>query len=332
MAWYDKLRGTRSSGEEARSSRASRPGEQVSPNSTTAGGANPGPASSVSADGPPSAATTKFIARAGELQAIPGMASRLLQKLEDPEVSADAIAQDVQRDQGLMAMVLRLANSAYYRSSGQVRDITESIVVLGYDSVKQLVLGRLSRQVMRRNDECQKILWRHALATALAAQACAREVRGITVAHAFTGGLLHDIGKAVMHEAFPDECAKVWKSITDFDDGSDEIERHEFSTDHNQVGAELLKQWQFPRMYWQVARLHSTPERSLPDPKEKRLVSIVSLSGAVASWCGYDAADRAGGDPHDHAELLNLAAATSVVDLMGEYVKEQLSPLLSIFS
>ncbi len=331
MSWYDKFRGSQPSGGPA-SGRASRPGEERGPNSARLSGAGPAPASKDASDGRPTAATTKFLSRVEDLQAIPGMASRLLQTLDDPEASANAIAQEVQRDQALLAMVLRLANSAFYRLSGQVRDITESIVVLGYDSLKQLVLGRLSRQVLRRNDDCQKALWRHALATAVAAQACAREVRGVTVAYAFTGGLLHDIGKAVMHEAFPDECARVWKGITDFDEGSDEIERAQFATDHNQVGAEILTQWQFPRMYSQVARMHSRPERSQLEPKEKRLVSIVTLAGAVASWCGHDAvAHRQGGDPHDHDELLNLAATPSVIDLMRDHIKEELQPLVSIF-
>src|SRR5579884_3635755 len=202
MGWFDRDRKGTSGGGPA----PSRPAAPPSGGSARPSGVG-GPTSWPSA--PPSqraaaprSAAAKFLAKVEELQSIPGVATRLLQTLDDPSASADAIAQEVRRDQALMAMVLRIANSAFYRSSGQVRDITESIVVLGYDTTRQLVLGRLSRQVARKNDVWQKTLWRHALATALAAQACTRQVRGATVGHAFTAGLLHDIGKAVMYEAF----------------------------------------------------------------------------------------------------------------------------------
>jgi putative nucleotidyltransferase with HDIG domain len=230
-----------------------------------------------------------------------------------------------------MAMILRLANSAFYRSSGQVRDITESIVVLGYDATRQLVLGRLSRSVLRKNDTWQKALWRHALATALGAQACAREVRGVTVGYAFTAGLLHDIGKAVMHEAFPEACVKVWK-LAGGSGHSDEVERAQFGTDHNQVGAALLNGWRFPRMYEQVAQLHSGAAGVADNPKDQRLVSITALGGAVATWLGHGAVpEQKGPDPHDHPAILELAGGTALVDSMAAHIERELGPFLDIF-
>jgi putative nucleotidyltransferase with HDIG domain len=260
------------------------------------------------------------------------MASRLLQVLDDPTASTGAIADEVRRDQALMAMVLRMANSAFYKSSGQVRDITEAIVVLGYDTTRQLVLGRLSRQVLRKNDVCEKTLWRHALATALGAQACARQVRGITIGHAFTAGLLHDIGKAIMHEAFPNECAEVWKTCAKGNRPSDEVERESFGTDHTEVGGELLKAWQFPPMYEHAARLHSRGSASLSNPKDQRVVSMVALAGAVASSMGHDAAqDRKAPVPLEHPSLIELGASQSIIDVMKSHVESELGGLIEVF-
>jgi putative nucleotidyltransferase with HDIG domain len=270
-----------------------------------------------------------------ELRAVPGVASRLLQTLDDPAASIDVISQEVSRDQALMAMILRMANSAAYRSSGQVRDITESIVVLGFDTVRQLVLGRLSRQVLRKNDVWQKTLWRHALATALGAQACARQVRGVTVGHAFTAGLLHDIGKAVMHEAFPVECEQVWSQRGNDARRSDELERERFGTDHTEVGAQLLGIWQFPAMYQYAARLHATSSglASVGNPKDQRIVTIVEVAGAVASSMGHDAVpERKGPDPRGHAAIAALGETAALVDSIEAHVAQELGPLLDIFN
>jgi putative nucleotidyltransferase with HDIG domain len=303
----------------------------------TTSGADAAARPAVSPPGPPknkeaSPSCRRFLDSVKELDAIPGVASRLLQMLDDPKSSVDFIKQEICRDQGLMALILRMANSAFYGARGQVRDITESIVVLGFDTTRQLVLGRLSRQVLRKNDRWQKALWRHALATGLAAQACAREVRGVTVAHAFTGGLLHDIGKAVLHEASAEQVVFAWSAVAGSDKPSDEVEREQLGTDHNEVGAELLKKWEFPSVYQSVAREHgSLGDASRAPEKERRVLSIVTLAGAVASWMGYDAVpDRTGPDPHEHPAMVRLNAFPSVIESMKTHVEKELLGLAEV--
>jgi putative nucleotidyltransferase with HDIG domain len=327
MGWFDKLRGRA-----PRAARTSPSGPSTTATNQTSVARAPEAPSSATPRAGPSPASAKFLKRVGELEAMPGVASRLLQALDDPSVGVDVISQEVRRDQALMAMVLRMANSAFYKSSGQVRDITESIVVLGYDTTRQLVLGRLSRQVLRKNDDWQKTLWRHALATAFGAQACARQVRGVTVGHAFTAGLLHDIGKAVMHEACPDECVEVWKALATSNRPSDDVEREQFGTDHTEVGAELLRIWQFPQMYESAARLHSRAGGPLSNQRDQRIVSIVALSGAVASWLGHDAApDRKGAEPREHRSIADLGAGPAIIDVMRSHIEKELRPLVDIF-
>ncbi len=232
-----------------------------------------------------------------------------------------------------MSMVLRTANSSAYGSAGQVRDITEAVVVLGFDTLRQLVLGRLSRTVLRRNDPLQKTLWRHALATALAAEACTRAIKGVTVAHAFTGGLLHDLGKAVLSEADPKLYAHVWELMSKDERPSDVIEREHLGTDHTEVGAAVLKMWQFPAIYQHAVLFHHAPASSLAaDEKERRLLSIVILADAVATWVGH------GPRParpivalESHPMLEVLGTGRHVVDAMEAHLKSQLATLSGAF-
>jgi putative nucleotidyltransferase with HDIG domain len=281
-----------------------------------------------------SAGCVEVLSKVKDLQTIPGATTALLQLLNDPTSSTGAITGEVRKDQGLMALVLRTANSSLYGSAGQVRDITEAVIVLGFDTLRQLVLARLARTALRRNDPVQRALWRHALATAVAAEACARAVRGITVAHAFTGGLLHDIGKAVLSEGSPEAYARVWEIQSRDERPSDEIEREHFGTDHAEVGAALLKSWQFPPLYQHAVRFHHAPASATGGgDKEQRLLSIAVLSDAVSAWVGHGPRPaRPIAEFEGHPMLDVLGSGTHLVVMMEAHLQAQLTTLSGVFS
>jgi putative nucleotidyltransferase with HDIG domain len=279
------------------------------------------------------AACSDLIARVKDLEGVPVFVTRILQAIDDPKASPKAVGAEIAKDQAVLAIVLRTANSSYYRSSGQVRDVTEAIVVLGFDTVRQLVFGRLSKQVHRRNDEFQKALWRHSLATAIAAQACARKVKGVTVPHAFTGALLHDVGKGVLHEASPVAYVRLIKEAESDPRPTDEIELERFGTHHADVGAELLGRWSLPTIYRTVAHFHHDPDAAKDiEDKDRRMLAIVSLSDAIALSLGHG--PRPGRPIEElvtHPMLKRLGGGRGLLDEMAESVEAELKGLASAF-
>jgi putative nucleotidyltransferase with HDIG domain len=271
--------------------------------------------------------------KAKDLETLPTFAARMLQTLDDPGTSPAVLAAEVSHDQAVLAMVLRTANSAYYRASGQVRDVTEAIIVLGLDTVRQIVFARLARTVLRRDDALQQMLWRHALATSVAAQACARVIHGVTVGHAFTAGLLHDLGKAVMHQVAPQQYAEVWRLTGQGLRTSISLERESFGTDHAEVGAELLRAWALPVIYQHVARLHHEPGAiAAAGEKERRLLGIVVLADTVAGWLGHGARPARPIEEMTERPMLELLGAPpSVIGLMAVEVEAELSRMVGIF-
>ena len=87
--------------------------------------------------------------------------------------------------------------------------------------------------------------WKHALATALLADAIAVKEGGRT--EAFTAGLLHDVGCLAMACAQPERYARV---VALARRGMNELaaERAMFGFDHCYYGEQLAQQWELPSM------------------------------------------------------------------------------------
>jgi HD-like signal output (HDOD) protein len=71
---------------------------------------------------------------------LPATATAILQKSSQPDTSGQEIADLLKSDAALTARVLRIANSAYYGLPQQVADIDNAVMLLGQNTIRNLVL------------------------------------------------------------------------------------------------------------------------------------------------------------------------------------------------
>jgi putative nucleotidyltransferase with HDIG domain len=270
--------------------------------------------------------------RVPKLRAIPAVATRLLRALEDERAGASEVAREVRNDPAVAALVLRAANSSFYRASREVKDVVAALVVIGFRPLRELLLCRLAREAHGRPDDRHRALFVHALATALAAEAGARVVRGVTIGHVFTAALFHDVGKAVLHEAHPAEAAGVEAMAATLDCDPMEIEATRFGADHAAVGAALLTEWELPPLYAAVARHHHDPAGARLGGKDLRVLHLVVAADAATNAAGLGVASPRGAqDPGLGRSLAALDAGPALVDRMTEAAAEKLSELSALF-
>jgi putative nucleotidyltransferase with HDIG domain len=100
--------------------------------------------------------------------------------------------------------------------------------------------------------------WRHALASALAAQALARR-RAPDQDVAFTAALLHDIGRLVLVAYHAEGLAAVRAAATVDDADTLPFERALLGVDHAEVGAMVARHWRFPPEVVQAIAAHHGP-------------------------------------------------------------------------
>ena len=120
----------------------------------------------------------ELLAALRDLPPLPSVVLELVESLGHDELSATQYAAKISRDQALAAKILRLANSSFYGRGRQVRSVPEAITILGLRTVRGAVTAAgLAGSFRRHPGFDQTTFWRHALGSALCAQALAGELQ-----------------------------------------------------------------------------------------------------------------------------------------------------------
>lgn len=191
--------------------------------------------------------TNDLITEVTQLPVQPGAAMRLLWMLEDPRTSAADLGRLIESDPSLSTQVIRLSNTAFYGLSGKVSSAWRAVTVLGLATVRALATTAAFDLFSEKGRSVPDDFWPHSVTSAAAAAALARRV-GVQSNEAFSAGLLHDIGIALVFRRAPRRYDAVIerlsqdRSLTLLD-----AEREEFGVTHAEVGAAALGVMRFPQ-------------------------------------------------------------------------------------
>ena len=195
-----------------------------------------------------------------DLPTIPRVVQEIWQVLESETSSARNLGEVVERDPGLSAKVLRLANSAYFGLSTPVGEVHSACVVLGFETIKSLAIGvsavgSLTKTVGSKVD--LDAFWRHSVGVGTAGQSLARRIGISGNGSAFCGGILHDVGKLFLATLSP---AKYGSMVFENDTESvQEAEERTFGANHLVVGGWIAEHWGFPAEICSAIRHHREP-------------------------------------------------------------------------
>src|SRR5207248_3064120 len=129
-----------------------------------------------------------------------------------------------------------------------------AVVLLGVSTVRALVASFATRPGPT-DDDVPSDFWARSVLTASAAAGLAQRT-GLPSPEAFTAGLLHDVGIALLHQrdrAFYEERAGQPMTVVVPD------ERAAFGIDHAEAGAAALADWRLPPVLVRAVRGHHAP-------------------------------------------------------------------------
>jgi putative nucleotidyltransferase with HDIG domain len=209
----------------------------------------------------------RVVQRVVDLPTLPVIIPRIIRLMEDPRSSAAELGRVIASDQALASRILRLANSAFYGFRREIVSINQAVVLLGFDTVKSIVLAATVLGTLGEADVVSSFdreqFWLHVLATAMAARRIAR-ARGWTDPEAaFVAGLLHDIGKVILDRYFYRHYAEAARLAAETPCLIREAESKLFSLHHGQVGGWLAERWRFPAALVEPVAWHHAPAGAL---------------------------------------------------------------------
>jgi putative nucleotidyltransferase with HDIG domain len=217
-------------------------------------------------------------------------ALQVLQVMADPEHDLDDVVRIVKYDSALTIRVLKVVNSPVYGLINEVTSIDRALSYLGERAVVSIVVeqnaGDLLRKPLEGYEARQGDLWRHELFTAVASREVAKHARSnFDMDLAFTGGLLHDIGKSVF-SSFWSGASKEALDRIDQGDVRDYLaaEQHLVGLDHTLVGFEMARHWQLPESLQTVIRHHHEPTGAAEELRP--LVYAVHLGDIISMMAG----------------------------------------------
>lgn len=224
---------------------------------------------------------------------LPTIYTRVIELLADPHAGTPELAALIEKDPALTARILRLANSAFYSNSNNVESVTQAIMTIGTQQMRDVVLAS---SITSAFDHISIDLidmdafWRHSVACGIVARLIAG-LRGNSNAEtAFVSGLLHDLGRLVLFQKLASEMAQLMQKSREQQIPLYQLEREAFGFDHAMLGGDLLEQWQLPSVMVDTTLHHHDSTRSNKYPIDACAIQVANqLSKSLITGHSGDA-------------------------------------------
>jgi putative nucleotidyltransferase with HDIG domain len=222
-----------------------------------------------------------------DIPTLPIVAMKVNELINDPSSSSADIADVLKKDQVLTAKILRLVNSSYYAIPGGVGDVQRALAFLGFNTLAQLVLSLSVFSVFSTKVDSEDFsmleFWRHALGTAVCSELLAKKLGYAKPEEAFTCGLLHDIGKLVLHEIDSDRLAQIVRETNRRNCTFVEVEREWELPGHSFLGEVIATKWGLPQVIRLSIRYHHFDVTKMDSilSSAKQMIQIVRLANTL---------------------------------------------------
>jgi HD-like signal output (HDOD) protein len=225
-----------------------------------------------------------------ELPALPELSLRVLERIRDPESSADAVADALQWDPALVLRVLKTVNTAAYGTARRIEDVRQAACFLGRSQLEQLVLAVVVKSALPAKPAPGFVVdrhWRTASWRAALSRRLAERLHPAQKGESFTIGLLQDMAIPLLANARTDYGPVLEEWHGDCKTSLEGIEEQALGWTHAQVGGMIAESWELPDGLRASIRDHHSLQAS--DSEVLPAVKLVSLLRETCEADGIDA-------------------------------------------
>lgn len=218
------------------------------------------------------------VENAANLPTLPDVVLRINEIIESPATGGRQVGAEIAKDQVLSAKVLKLVNSGLYGFAKPISSIPHAVTMLGFDAVKSLVL---SSSVLDIITDAIPGLWEHSQACARTCGLLAHHLQLPDPEELVTIGLLHDLGKVVLHQALDAEYQQVLLRVMRADMLFFEAEEEPGvlapGLNHGTIGGWLLEKWTLPAKLVEPIAGHHVFRPDLAHPERTAVVHVADV-------------------------------------------------------
>ncbi|MEK7414649.1 MAG: HDOD domain-containing protein [Planctomycetota bacterium] len=192
---------------------------------------------------------TEVLDAIDRVPSLPHIVGAILARVGDVNIKTSDLEGLIEQDMVLAGRVLKLVNSAFYRRAQPVGSIREAVSIIGFDSLRSLVLAASTANILMVDLDPYAMtrggLWRNSIATAAVARAIGQRT-GVSENLAeefFAAALLRDVGMLVLSPFLVRSGVRLRRTV-----GLDILsaERRAVGFDHAWVGDRLAEKWKLP--------------------------------------------------------------------------------------
>ena len=259
--------------------------------------------------------------------------SRSMTMLGDPTCSIRELTELISKDQSITAKIIRIANSAFYGYSRQVKTLSEAIVMLGFKQIRTLLITASTANHLNGNVEGYMIakgeLWKHSYAVAFTSGLISRLTNLGQSDEVFTAGILHDIGKLVLGNHLKGSYREIINLAHKKKVSFAFAEKKILGMHHAEVGGMILEHWKFPEVMTESVRLHHQP---LDAEENTEMVGMLNLADHWVREIGIGVGvDDNSTDGLENCIMKNLNIEENLKDQIMGYLNDEMLQMEDLF-
>lgn len=220
----------------------------------------------------------------GEIAMLPQVVMKVLDMTNNTRATTQELEEVIGQDQGLTSKVLTLANSSYYGLPRRVSSLREAVMFLGFRAVRNIAMTASCYNMFIGKSDSQSLLkrriWKHSVDTSLLTRLVCAFAPDVVPDEAFAAGLLHDIGKTVLEQYYPQATLQVVHTAERLGIRHHEAEEQILGFNHADLGLALALHWNLPTVLAEALGYHHYVPAASVAP---RLVAVVAIASDIAN-------------------------------------------------
>jgi len=199
--------------------------------------------------------------------------------------SIQKLSSAILRDFALTNKILKLVNSAFFRTAGggSISTVSRAILVLGFDAVRNLAITVMLFEHIQKSPAKQQLMEEFVRSNfaALMARDLGRKVGNYDGEQAFICGLFHTLGRILAQFYFPEEAAEVRRVMQQKNISELRASAQVLGLSFEELGIGIARSWGFPVMI--VGSMEHLPDGEVRKPHtvEDRLKLLSGVANSI---------------------------------------------------